>query len=527
MPPNRTRHARRGHFAASCVVFALLAMPALAGAATFEVNTTSDNPPSPGECQGTAGDCSLRQAIDAADVAGGANTITLPAGEYALTLEPQGGDGIESGDLNVTAGSLTINGAGARKSIVDASAIEDRVFKVGEDVELSLSGLTVTGGHTSGSGGGIYGAEEGSIIALDGVAVTDNETFEDSWGGGIYSEDGTLEIVDSTVSGNRDSGDGGGIATEDDELLLLENSTVADNRVDTSLYPSNPSWGAYGGGVEVSTEALVMRNVTISGNEIIDGNGGNQGDGAGIEVDEDETAEIVNTLIADNTGSQVEEPGQCNKPLLSSGHNLESPEPAGEPRCFEEATDLIADPLLGPLADNGGETDTVALGAGSPAIDAGDPAHCPATDQRGYPRPAGAGCDIGAYEVEPEPPVNPPSQSGGNQTAASGGTETAAPKPIVATFSVKKVEALPKTGEAALTLDFSAPGRVKVTGKGLKTVSKKVGAGKTTVMLVPKGALVTKLEKLGKVKMKITAVFTPATGAPLVRTRKITLRLAS
>jgi len=62
------------------------------------------------------------------------------------------------------------------------------------------------------------------------------------------------------------------------------------------------------------------------------------------------------------------------------------------------------DPLLGPLADNGGFTLTHALGAGSPAIDAGDPLNCPATDQRGFPRPIdgdglnGPRCDMGAYE---------------------------------------------------------------------------------------------------------------------------------
>lgn len=67
---------------------------------------------------------------------------------------------------------------------------------------------------------------------------------------------------------------------------------------------------------------------------------------------------------------------------------------------------LDLDPLLGPLADNGGFTFTHALYPGSPAIDAGDPANCPATDQRGFPRPLdgdglnGPRCDMGAYEAE-------------------------------------------------------------------------------------------------------------------------------
>ena len=70
--------------------------------------------------------------------------------------------------------------------------------------------------------------------------------------------------------------------------------------------------------------------------------------------------------------------------------------------CFAGASDLVvADAGLGSLADNGGPTLTHALLAGSPAIDAADAAVCPATDQRGVTRPQGAGCDVGAYEVEP------------------------------------------------------------------------------------------------------------------------------
>jgi hypothetical protein len=62
---------------------------------------------------------------------------------------------------------------------------------------------------------------------------------------------------------------------------------------------------------------------------------------------------------------------------------------------------IDANPLLGPLADNGGFTMTHALGEGSQAIDAGDPATCPDTDQRGVTRPQGDFCDMGAYEYLP------------------------------------------------------------------------------------------------------------------------------
>ncbi len=85
--------------------------------------------------------------------------------------------------------------------------------------------------------------------------------------------------------------------------------------------------------------------------------------------------------------------GQVN----SGGHNLDS----GSSCNFTKPGDLSnRNPLLGPLQDNGGRTPTLALQAGSPAIDAGDLIGCPATDQRGVLRPQHGQCDIGAFEAE-------------------------------------------------------------------------------------------------------------------------------
>lgn len=82
--------------------------------------------------------------------------------------------------------------------------------------------------------------------------------------------------------------------------------------------------------------------------------------------------------------------------IQSQGHNLDSLNDCG----FTAAGDIVgADPLLAPLADNGGATQTMALAPTSPAIDAAAGAACPPTDQRGVLRPAGSGCDIGAFEL--------------------------------------------------------------------------------------------------------------------------------
>jgi hypothetical protein len=107
------------------------------------------------------------------------------------------------------------------------------------------------------------------------------------------------------------------------------------------------------------------------------------------------TLTLVNTIVARNSSYQCQYgpfgPGPVT--FTSLGHNL-----LGDPSCAAGAADVIAaDPRLGPLAANGGPTQTQALLAGSPAIDAADPAASPATDQRGVAR--GARPDIGAYEA--------------------------------------------------------------------------------------------------------------------------------
>jgi hypothetical protein len=101
---------------------------------------------------------------------------------------------------------------------------------------------------------------------------------------------------------------------------------------------------------------------------------------------------VVNTILAGNA------PSNGSGPITDAGHNLSSDNSC----AFMNVGSLNnTDPMLGPLADNGGPTLTMALLPGSPAIDAGDDAAAPPTDQRGAPRPFGAATDIGAYEYTP------------------------------------------------------------------------------------------------------------------------------
>jgi CSLREA domain-containing protein len=384
---------------------ALAALPALAAAIT--VNTTADQAPVAGECSGAPGACSLRQAIDLANATPGPDQIVLPAGHYALTVKGAEEDANLSGDLDVTPGEVSISGAGARTTVIDATGLDDRVLDVLPLSSLSLSRLTVTGGRAIDVRGGGIRATEASL-RLDQVVVRANVSTEHGRGGGLALEKAEGTLTNSLIAGNRNSGDGGGINGESSQLSIV-NTTIANNVVETALYPNNPAWGAFGGAMEVPGGHLELRNVTITGNHIEDNNGGSAGTGTAIDGVPD-TATIVNTAIFGNTGTNVGKVGQCQSVLASEGHNLEQQPPSSEERCFGSPTDLIADPMFGALADNGGETDTVALPQGSPAVDAGDAARCPSTDQRGVPRPQFGGCDIGAFELAPAPPPPPPAK---------------------------------------------------------------------------------------------------------------------
>src|SRR5579885_3235568 len=175
-------------------------------------------------------------------------------------------------------------------------------------------------------------------------------------GGGIYNS-GTLAITNSTLSGNA----------------------------------ANGFTGGGGGGIYNASGTVRISNSTFSGNTGSPSGGGIYNGG---------TVTLQNSIVANSTSG-----GNCYGTVSSAGYNLSS-----DGTCnFNNAGDLNnTDPLLGPLQNNGGPTQTMASLPGSPVIDAGNPNGCTdsqghllATDQRGQPRPdAGdaSGCDMGAYE---------------------------------------------------------------------------------------------------------------------------------
>lgn len=383
-----------------CAVLALLAIaqvPCLA--ATFNVNSNADNASPP------AGTVTLRSAIAAANTAGGANVVNVPAGlgPYSLTL----------GALTTTNASnniLVVQGTGG-SAVIDAGGLSG-VFRLTGGT-VTLSNLTIQNGSAPSpnpgsngicSGGGIF-IGGSTTVNVNSSVVTNNQTPNAS-GGGICVT-GTLNLLNSTVSNNNGANGGGGIRVSIAATASIANSTVSNNRITAN--------GAAGGGIE-NQGTLTVTNSTISGNLA------SNGDGGAVSQEGDGSTDLSNVTIAGNSSpgsAQLTSYGGTNISIASTiitdpvsganclaagggtitshGHNLDSANSCG----FASAGDVInANPLLRPLQNNGGPTSTMALLAGSPAINAVPLASCNlSTDQRGVPRPQGAACDIGAYEV--------------------------------------------------------------------------------------------------------------------------------
>ena len=369
--------------ALAAIVVSLFAV-AGAQAANFTVTTTTDS--NDGSC--TPSTCSLRDAVIAANSAAGDDTITVPGGHYLLTIAGSGEDAAATGDLDIVSnGAVTLTGAGARSTIIDASGLGDRVFEVLPGATATISGVTVTGGHVADQGGGI---RNDGVLTVANSMIQGNTNTGSFDGGGIWTNGAaaSLTITGSTISGNTTDEYGGGLDLEGGATTVT-NSTLIGNTSTGAV-----SGGGDGGGADIDTGGTVQfTNDTIDQNASNNGPAGGVWDGAGTTPN----VFFQNTIVADNTSSTA---GTANcdtvQPASASnpGNNLDS-----DSSCFSGPNDKHAEPLLGPLQDNGGPTDTQALGAGSPALDAGDNSVCPTTDQRGVPRPQGAACDIGAFEA--------------------------------------------------------------------------------------------------------------------------------
>jgi len=310
------------------------------------------------------------------------HTINVPAGTYTLS----------NGPLTVTY-NLNVAGAGARSTIIERSAQAPtaRVFEFNSFTH-NVGGVTIRNGIANAAnnffGGNIRA--QNAILTISGSTITGGSG---SSGGGISNVTGQLTVRNSTISGNRadtGGGDAGAIQNFGDAnnpaSLTVENSTISDNS-------ARLAGGIISGGNVLNSVAI--KNSTIASNASLD-----RGGGGGLLIGTG-TASIENTIIAQNSSSGTPLTPNCSTDpgatIGSLGFNLESGTDCGFAASGDQQS---KDPMLGPLQNAGGPTDTRPLLAGSPALNAGRTATCLSTDQRGVPRPQGPACDIGAYEAQ-------------------------------------------------------------------------------------------------------------------------------
>ncbi|MCB0057870.1 MAG: right-handed parallel beta-helix repeat-containing protein, partial [Caldilineaceae bacterium] len=342
-------------------------------------------------------------------------TLTLTDVLFEANAALFGGTGgavsIDNGSLTISGGQLISNTAtnlgGAVFVNIGSADLADTLIQGNQAAsgggglyltnfaDLTLTDSQVVGNTAGGSGGG--GLLVSGSTTLLRTEVRDN-TISGTWGAGILNY-GALAITDSTFSGNvNPTNNGGAIFNWNPGSLAIAGSTFNNNTAanaggailsyslnDVTLLNSTlteNSAGNVGGGNAIYLQsapggALFLTNVTLANNGAT---------GVGLAAESGTTVEILNSLLV-NGGAQ-----NCGIASLTDlGGSFQFPGAT----CGAMPT---ADPLLGPLRDNGGHTHTMALSAGSPAIGGGTQS-CPPTDQRGVARPAGVSCDSGAYQV--------------------------------------------------------------------------------------------------------------------------------
>lgn len=296
---------------------------------------------------------------------------------------------------------LTVVGANARTTILDGGHSSTVITISSASAHVNLSQLTIRNGSgISHGGGGIYNL---GTLAITNTTVSGNSSNDSvaamgGLGGGIYNA-GTLTIANTTVSGNSVSRArigaipyGGGIYNTG--KLTITNSTITANQA-ADYWPAGVP---YGGGITNVGGTVLISNSTISNNSALIHTpfGTASSYGGGIYNKSTTGVTFQNSILANNTSG-----GNCNGSVSSHGYNLSS-----DATCsFNGSGDQKnINPQLGPLKNNGGPTQTMALPVGSPAINAGNPSGCTdgsgnllTTDQRGYPRPNPNACDMGAY----------------------------------------------------------------------------------------------------------------------------------
>jgi len=311
--------------------------------------------------------------------------LTIVGSEFDGNTAPYGGavhnmlSGLTVVDTVFSNNTSTSEGGGALATDGASGEIDDA-----EGGVISLCGCVFSGNQGIGEGGGAYLFayppdelrvnlclfEGNSIVATDGGAL----------GGGLRTGNADLVLANSAFIGNHADTHGGGMWVDGSHTAYVTSCTFSGN--DTGREDLD---GGYGGAI--SGGNLVMTNVTFFGNTA-------QSSGGAI-FNEDRSSVLRNSLLVNNTAANDWGIALTCREPMDGADNLQWPN-QGEAELCTGGTSF-ADPALGELADNGGLTPTMALDAGSPALEIAEH-DCPETDQRGEPRDTP--CDLGAFELE-------------------------------------------------------------------------------------------------------------------------------
>jgi len=415
----------------------------------FSVTKTEDS--ADGACDD---DCSLREAVIAANETLGPDVIALPSGHYTLSLySPTADDLSQTGDLDIL-DDLIIRGAGEETTIIDGGGA-DRIFDIHHS-QVTLSEITVQSGWINDEiGAGVKVSN--SIVNIDNSVLTNNLGTGTSSGGGIGVSQGNFDdtisqvLITNTVIAENCAPYGGGVYANDD--LIIDNSTIRDNNtgrecIDTvessdgggvykqwgtmrmmnsAVVGNNVllhsgggifSWGSYimlinstfaynsaryGGGLDLMSGQHTLINTTVSFNETTEYGGGI----SSISFQGNGQTRFKNTILSGNFAPLDTDCSQGwssgSNSYASFGNNLFG-DIEGCEITLQESD--ITDPLFSGTFYDSGEPGHayVTPDPTSLSFDSGDDLLCPALDQIGNSRPndgngdGWAQCDMGSYE---------------------------------------------------------------------------------------------------------------------------------